>query len=81
MKQEEKQVHWPKLNTVLMVEDTLKNNNKNAISCADLKRELPKQVNHITLMTILEYLEKSKKIAVNLKGIMWIKNKEDYRHN
>jgi hypothetical protein len=62
----------PTLNTILMVEDTLKKT-KEVISVADLKRKLPKQVNHITLIVILEYLERSKKIAVTLKGIMWIK--------
>jgi hypothetical protein len=70
----EKQVHWPTLNTVIMVEDTLKKMNESIISIAELKRNLPRQVNHITLMVILEYLEKSNKIAVTLKGITWIEN-------
>lgn len=83
MEKEEKQVHWPTLNTVMMVEDTLKKSKEKIISVADLKKELPRQVNHITLMVILEYLEKSKKIDVTLKGISWIeeqfelKNKRD----
>lgn len=67
-------VHWPTLNTVMMVEDTLKNMNESVISVAELKRKLPRKVNHITLMVILEYLEKSNKIAVTLKGITWIEN-------
>ena len=74
MKKEEKQVHWPTLNTIIMVEDTLKNSKEKIISVADLKKELPRQVNHITLMVILEYLEKSKKIDVTLKGISWIED-------
>jgi len=74
MEKEEKQVHWPTLNTVMMVEDTLKNSKEKVISVADLKKELPRQVNHITLMVILEYLEKSKKIDVKLKGISWIED-------
>jgi len=74
MKKEEKQVHWPTLNTIIMVEDTLKNSKEKIISVADLKKELPRQVNHITLMVILEYLEKSKKIDVTLKGITWTEN-------
>lgn len=69
-----KQIHWPTLNTVMMVEDTLKKMNDSIISIAELKRNLPRQVNHITLMTILEYLEKSNKIATTLKGITWIEN-------
>ena len=64
--------HTPTLNTVLMVEDTLKNINEGAITIAELKRKLPRQVNHNTLKVILEYLEKSSKMAVSLKGIAWV---------
>ncbi len=71
---QEKQIHWPTLNTVIMVEDTLKSLNESVVSIAEIKRKLPRQVNHITLMTILGYLEKSNKIAVTLKGITWIEN-------
>lgn len=66
--------HSPNLNTVLMVEKTLKNSDESAITIAELKRELPKQVNHNVLKIILEYLEESNKIAVTLKGITWIQN-------
>lgn len=66
--------HAPNLNTVLMVENVLKKVDKSVITIAELKRKLPKQVNHNTLMVILEYLEKSNKIAVSLKGITWIHN-------
>jgi len=67
-------LHWPTLNTVMMVEECLKNTNESVVSVADLKRKLPRQVNHNTLMIILQYLEKSNKIAVTLKGITWIHN-------
>jgi len=70
----QKPAHWPTLNTVIMVEETLKNINESVISVAELKRKLPRQVNHTTLMVILEYLERSNKIAVTLKGITWIYN-------
>ncbi|MDP2925133.1 MAG: hypothetical protein Q8N99_02050 [Nanoarchaeota archaeon] len=66
--------HWPTLNTVIMVESTIKNSDESVISIAEIKRQLPKQVNHNTLMLILEYLEKSNKIAATLKGITWIHN-------
>jgi len=66
--------HSPTLNTVLMVEETLKNMDESVIKVAGLKKILPKQVNHNTLMTILEYLEKSNKIYVGLKGVCWIYN-------
>ena len=66
--------HSPTLNTVLMVEETLKNMDESVITIAELKRKLPKQVNHNTLKVILEYLEESNKIAVSIKGITWIHN-------
>ena len=66
--------HYPTLNTVFMVEETLKNMNESVISVAELKRRLPKQINHNTLKLILEYLEESNKIAVTMKGITWIHN-------
>lgn len=72
--EKEKPAHWPNLNTVIMVEKTLSNMKESIITIAELKRRLPKQVNHNTLMLILYYLEKSNKIAVTLKGITWIHN-------
>jgi hypothetical protein len=66
--------HSPTLNTVLMVEDVLKNMHESIISMAELKRQLPKQINHNTLKIILIYLEQSNKIAVTMKGITWIFN-------
>lgn len=66
--------HAPTLNTVLMVEDTLKNVNESVITVAELKRRLPRQVNHNTLRIILEYLELSNKIIVTMRGITWIHN-------
>lgn len=70
----EKQKPAPTLNTVLMVENVLKNMEESVITIAELKRRLPKQVNHKTLRIILEYLEESNKIAVTMKGITWIHN-------
>ena len=66
--------HFPTLNTVIMVEETLKNMDNSVISVAELKRKLPRQVNHNTLKLILEYLELSNKIVVTMKGITWIHN-------
>lgn len=66
--------HAPTLNTVIMVEKVLQNAKDSVVTVAELKRMLPKQVNHNTLMTILSYLEESNKIAVTLKGITWIHN-------
>ncbi len=64
-------IHSPTLNTVLMVEESLKNKGE-LISVAELKRELPKQVMHQTLLQILDYLQMSGKILIGTKGILWI---------
>lgn len=72
MLQQEKPIHWPTLNTVIMVEETIKKSKNSVITVAELKRKLPRQVNHNTLILILEYLEKSGKIATGLKGITWV---------
>ena len=63
--------HSPTLNTVLMVEETLKNAGE-VISLAELKRRLPKKVMHNTLIQILDYLQISGKIIIGTKGILWI---------
>ena len=64
----------PTLNTVIMVEQTLQDMEGSMFTMADIKRALPRQVNHNTLKAILQYLEDSNKIAVTIKGISWIFN-------
>jgi hypothetical protein len=64
----------PTLATIRMVEKTLQNMPNSVMTIPELKRALPKQVNHNTLIEILEYLEQSYKIAIGLKGITWIYN-------
>ena len=65
------QKHSPTLNTVLMVEDALKNAGKQ-LTVAELKRELPRQIMHSTLIQILDYLQISGKILFTSKGVIWI---------
>ena len=67
----ERLAHSPTLNTVLMVEDTLKNSGE-LLTLAELKRRLPKQVMHQTLIQILDYLQLSGKIIIGTKGILWV---------
>ena len=74
MIKKQKLEHSPTLNTILMVERTLKKTDKSVITIAELKHRLPKQISHNTSMLILDYLEKSNKIVVTLKGIAWIHN-------
>ena len=69
-----KKGHYPTLNTVIMVEKELQNMEESVIKISELKRRLPKQVNHNTLLLILRYLEYSNKIAVGLRGIVWTHN-------
>jgi len=64
-------VHSPTLNTVIMVERTLKEANE-VINISELKKRLPKQVMHQTLMQVLDYLQLSGKIIIGTKGVLWI---------
>ncbi|MBI4158887.1 hypothetical protein HY500_01360 [Candidatus Woesearchaeota archaeon] len=66
-----KAIHSPNLNTILMVEDILKESGE-LITVADLKKKLPKKVMHQTLLNILNYLQLSEKIVIGTKGILWI---------
>ncbi|MBI4163701.1 MAG: hypothetical protein HY512_02460 [Candidatus Aenigmarchaeota archaeon] len=65
------QKHSPTLNTVLMVEETLKNADKQ-LTIAELKNQLPRKVMHSTLLKILDYLQLSGKVLFTSKGIVWI---------
>jgi len=67
----EKVGHSPTLNTVFMVEETLKEVGE-VITLAELKRRLPRKIMHQTLIKILDYLQISGKIIIGTKGILWI---------
>jgi hypothetical protein len=67
----------PTLNTILMVEETLKNSPDSVVTVAQLKKMLPRQVDHNTLIVILDYLEQGNKIVVGLKGIPWIYSRNE----
>jgi hypothetical protein len=64
-------LHSPRLATVLMVEKTLADA-KQVIKVAELKRQLPRQVMHATLLQILDYLQQSGKILITTKGVLWV---------
>jgi len=61
----------PTLKTIRMVEDVIKNHPDSIVKIPDLKRLLPKKVNHNILMEILSYLEENLKIYMSVKGITW----------
>ena len=71
VKRKESISHSPNLNTVLMVEEILKEANE-IITVAELKRRLPKKVMHQTLIQILDYLQLSGKIIIGTKGVLWV---------
>jgi len=54
-----------------MVEETLKKSGE-LMTIAELKKRLPKQVMHQTIIQILDYLQLSGKIIIGTKGILWI---------
>jgi len=65
--------HLPNLRTVIMVEEVIKNSEYGIITIPEIKRKLPRQVNHTTLMKIIDYLDKRNHICIGVKGIAWIK--------
>ena len=60
----------PTLNTVLMVEGTIRKAGE-VLTIGKLKRMLPKQVMHQTLMAVIDYLEYSGKIVVKDDKLIW----------
>ena len=73
--QDQQMIHYPRLDTVLMVEDTLKNA-KEYPSKRQLWLALKKKVMYQTFNTILSYLEESGKILIKDGKVIWIWNPE-----
>src|SRR3989338_5176456 len=71
-KEDHKTIRYPNLNTVLMVEDFLKEHRDMPMKLSLIKKQLPKQVMYQTLQMILEYLWKSGKIIYGPHGVQWI---------
>ena len=64
-------VHSPRLDTVLLVEDAIRNS-KRDLTRTGLHRSLEGRVMYQTLKVILDYLEKSHKITYAGNKIVWI---------
>lgn len=66
-------LHYPRLDTVLMIEDSIKNA-KEYPTKAELLRSLPKKVMYQTFNLVLDYLQKSNKILIDRRDgrIVWI---------
>ena len=71
--QTQQMIHYPRLDTILMVEDALKNA-KEYSSKRQLWISLKKKVMYQTFNTILSYLEDSGKILIKDGRIIWIWN-------
>jgi len=71
-------LHYPRLDTVLMVEDAIKNCEEWPTKTG-LWRMLPKQVMYQTFCLILDYLADSNKIVINDGKVIWIWNPEGVR--
>ncbi len=68
-------LHYPRLDTVLMVEETIQNL-EDYPTKMQLWKALPKKVQYQTFKVILDYLEKSGKIIFYKDKIMWAYNPE-----
>lgn len=67
----QKVLHYPRLDTILNVEDIIKKA-KEPLSKNEIDRRLKKQIMRPTLNVIIRYLEESGKIAILKEGIIWI---------
>jgi len=65
-------IHYPRLDTVMMVEDAIRSA-KEYPTKAELLRHLPKKVMYQTFNLVLEYLQRSNKIILTKDGrIVWV---------
>jgi len=67
----QKILHYPKLNSILMVEKAIQKS-KDYPTKMELWKNLPKQMQYQTFKLILDYLEKSNKIMFQENKIIWI---------
>lgn len=68
----EKKTHSPNLDTIEMIEKIIEKNH-DFKNITELYRALPRGVQYGTFKTVLEYLERSNKIAYDKNGsIFWI---------
>ena len=68
------QLHYPRLDTVLMVEESIRKHS-GEYTKTKLWKMQPKQVMYQTFCLILDYLEQSGKIAYDRQGkVAWVYN-------
>jgi hypothetical protein len=67
-------LHYPRLDTIMMVEETIKKS-KEYSSKRQLWMALPKKTMYQTFKLILDYLEESGKITIDNDGVvLWTHN-------
>lgn len=72
---EMKKIHYPQLDTIIMVEETIQN--MDYPKKTELWKSLPKKVMYQTFCMIIDYLEESGKIMIGDDGrIIWTWNPE-----
>jgi hypothetical protein len=74
--------HSPNLDTIEMIEQIIEQNH-NFRTLTELYNALPRGVQHATFKRVLDYLEKSNKIAYDKNGaVFWIfaRNKQGLMH-
>lgn len=64
-------LHYPKLDSILMVEKAIQDS-EDYPTRMELWKNLPKQMQYQTFKLILDYLEKSNKIMFEKDKIIWI---------
>jgi hypothetical protein len=67
----QKILHEPQLDTILMVENTIREA-KTYPTRRELLKSLPRQIQYQTFNRILEYLESSNKIVFDGRRIVWV---------
>ena len=73
-----KVLHWPRLDTVLMVENAIKDAGI-FTTRKNLQQTLKKKIMSQTLNIILEYLEESGKIEIKKRRILWLPKTEQQK--
>ena len=72
-------LHYPRLDTVMMVENAIKDA-KEYLTRMELWKSLPKKMMYQTFQIIIDYLEESGKILIDKDGrIIWTYNPERIR--
>ena len=67
-----KKVVSPTLETIKMIENTIKDFGDEIKNLAQLKKLLPRQVNHYALKEVLKYLESCNRIMFTSQGMVWL---------